>query len=343
MSNCCRFAIVLCFFATHGLIAEESPPAGKLETLPAILSRIHEHVATKAWREEGWKDEQIEIWLEQVVGKIAVAAKLPELKLPVRFADVKPSEGTTPPSRKNTLLVGKNFNLRPITVSRCIVLADGNVMADRLENCIVIARGVISAGSTESSILIGGAYVRSTTDGQVSALGKGSLFATPGWAHVDTINGSVVYAGEGITTGSRVEGGVFINTTLVGNELTTSSILRRPRSVKVRDLPFGELVNHALHDQLTILGVIYPEAIDPPDRLSVAGILNGSKTPKPRPTGVVLRFEGRRYVVNIGTTIVDQAKKPVPSLAGWKLSYVNDKTVIFSKGDADAILRVEES
>lgn len=343
MSNCYRFAALLCFSATSWLVAEEPAPAGKLETLPAILGRIHEHAATKSWRKEGWQDEQIETWLEQVVGKIAVAAKLPELKLPVRFADVKPSEGTTPPSRKNTLLVGKSFNLRPITVSRCIVLADGNVMADRLENCIVIARGAISAGSTESSILIAGAYVRSTTDGQPIALGKGSLFATPGWAHVDTINGSVVYAGEGITTGSRAEGGVFINTTLLGNELITSSILRRPRSVKVRELPFGELVNHALHDHLTILGVIYPEAIDPPDRFSAVAIFNRDKTPKPRPTGVVLRFEGRRYVVNIGTTIVDQAKKPVPLLAGWKLSYLNDKIVIFSKGDADAILRVDES
>src|SRR6478609_7488559 len=116
MSNCYRFAALLCFSATSWLVAEEQPQAGKLETLSAILGRIHEHAATKAWREEGWKDEQIETWLEQVIGKIAVAAKLPELKLPVRFADVKPSEGTTPPSRKNALLVGKTFNLRPITV-----------------------------------------------------------------------------------------------------------------------------------------------------------------------------------------------------------------------------------
>src|SRR5262245_56978983 len=43
-------------------------------TLQTILSRVHEHAGTKEWRSTaGWKDEQLESWLEKLTGKIAAA------------------------------------------------------------------------------------------------------------------------------------------------------------------------------------------------------------------------------------------------------------------------------
>lgn len=331
--------LMLLLFGAPSFAAEEAnKPIDN--TLSAILGRIHEHAASKIWRADGWKDEQIETWLEGVVGKIAPAAKLP-LKLPVRFADVKPTDEASRQSFDQALLVGKNFRLVSTKLRNCIVLADGNFLADSVQGCIVIARGAISVTSSDSSIIVAGAYARTNADGQSRNLTSGSLFLSPGWVNAETIYGSVIYAGEGIATGRQLDGGVFINATLVVSDTLSPLVQRRPRTVKVRDLPIGDLVNDPLYSQLDVSGIIYPEAMDVGDPLGFVTRLNRN-TSRPRPIGLVLRFQNRRYVVNIGKPILDQNEKPVDDLAGWKLSYVNDKLAIFSNGQADAIVRIED-
>jgi hypothetical protein len=326
--------------AAKHVTAQEKAEEASPDTLQTVLDRIHKHAANKTWRGEGWKDERIETWVDGLTGKVAAAANFPALKAPVHFADVKPTDEANSRSHDHVLLVGKNFRLLTTKLRNCLVLADGNFLADSVQSCVIVARGAISVTASESSILIGGAYVRSNSDGQTRNLENGSLFVTPGWAHADTINGSLIYAGEGITTGRRIDGGVFINATLVLSEAMSVTSQRRPRSVKVRDLTVGDLVNNPLSSRLDVTGVIYPEAAESPDLLGLV-MRGGLDTARPRPIGLILRFEGRRYVVNIGKAIVDQNEQPVESLAGWKLSYVNDKMAIFSNSQADAIVRIE--
>src|SRR6187200_2755538 len=179
--------------------------AGVPDSLGGILARVHQHAAADAWREAGWKDEPIESWLDDVTGKISKAVNSLELRLPVRFADVKPSEDANAQSLRNTLLVGKGFDWPERSLSHCIVLSDGNVTAKRLEDCVVVARGVISAEGSRSSMLVAGAYVRTGTDGEVRKTEQGSLLVTPGWVQVDSINGTTICAGEGVSTGTRIE------------------------------------------------------------------------------------------------------------------------------------------
>jgi hypothetical protein len=219
------------------------------------------------------------------------------------------------------------------------VLSDGNVLVDGLENCVVVARGAVSSNSSVSSVIVSGAYARITSDGEPRNLDNGSLIVSRGWAYIQNIHGSIVLAPEGVTIGTMVDGGIFVNSTLVLRDSFSPTSQRKPRSIKVRNLPIDDLPEHPLSKQITIQGVIYPQAIEPPDRLQ--GFMNNNNNPKPRPTGVVIKFDGRRYVVNLGKPILDQSEQRVKTFTGWRLSYLCNELAIFSSSDADAIVRIE--
>src|SRR5262249_25228429 len=115
-----------------GSVSGQSQDA-KCDTLKDVLDRMHEHAANDAWRQEGWADDPIERWLIKITAAIAKAADDPDLKLPIRFSDVKPVEPTAGRTFDKALLTGKNINLRSAQLRNCIVLADGNVEVDGLE------------------------------------------------------------------------------------------------------------------------------------------------------------------------------------------------------------------
>ena len=64
-----------------------------------------------------------------------------------------------------------------------------------------------------------------------------------------------------MSVGRSVNGGIFINAILVTGQ--SFSIGRKPRSIKVRDLPLEDLPAHSLSPRMEILGVVYPRALDP--------------------------------------------------------------------------------
>jgi hypothetical protein len=233
--------------------------AGNDDTLQAVLDRIHQHAANDAWQQAGWNGEQIERWLEKLIGTVAKAADIPELKLPVRFGDVKPADATAGRTFDKALLVGKNIHLRSAQLRNSIVLADGNVEADSLEGCVVVARGAISAARSSRCVLLAGAYVKVGTDGQPSKADNRSLIITRGWANIQSLHGSIIAAPEGVTIGGIPDGGIFINATLVMSSSILSAEINRSRSVKVRDLPLEDLPVHPLARRLAMIGVIYPE------------------------------------------------------------------------------------
>jgi hypothetical protein len=178
-------------------------------------------------------------------------------------------------------------------------------------------------------------------DGDISDASAGSLIISRGWANLQVMGHSIVLAPEGITTGSTPVGGVFINVNVAMREAEASFGGQRPRRVRVRDLPLGELPVHPLNEQLEIVGLIYPESIENSSRrASALAQLNG--VPAPRVTGAVIRFAGRRYVVDLGKPIVNQNQEPVADLAGWRLSYLSRDVAIFSSGAADAVIPIGE-
>src|SRR5690242_7895544 len=89
-----RFLLAIAFagaiMASNAIQAEiprKDPPPG--DTLQAVLDRIREHAASDNWKQPGWTDEKIEAWLDKLVGSVAKAGEVPDLKLPVRLTEVK--------------------------------------------------------------------------------------------------------------------------------------------------------------------------------------------------------------------------------------------------------------
>jgi len=305
------------------------------DTLQPVLDRIHQHAVREDWKQAGWKDDVIEGWLDNLAGTLAKAAEFLELKLPVRFADVTAGEIAPDRDHQKALLVG-NFDLKGAKLYNSIVLADGNVIADTAEGCVIVARGAVELQNSAWSVIVAGAHVTiASHDGQSPSSKNGSLIATRGRASLQTAYGTVLYAGEGAAIQSS-RNAVFINAVLVGSSRD------RSRSVKVKNVALEDLPVHPIAARIQILGIIYPEALDSSE-LPPAPFQPGAQQKQPPElTGIALKFDGRRYVAEIGKTIVDEADQPVAALADWKLSYANKALAIFSSDDADAVVQIEK-
>src|SRR5262245_29552653 len=103
----------------------------KQDPLQTVLDRIHGHAANDAWKNGPFTDEAIEKWLDKLVGSVANAANFPDLKVPVRLADVKPPPAENPAGKgrgrslSGALLVAKDVDLKSISVRDSVILADG--------------------------------------------------------------------------------------------------------------------------------------------------------------------------------------------------------------------------
>ena len=65
-----------------------------------------EHASNDNWKQPGFRDETIEKWLDNTVAMVAKAAEFPELKLPVRLADVKPAAAPGRRVLESALFIG---------------------------------------------------------------------------------------------------------------------------------------------------------------------------------------------------------------------------------------------
>ena len=233
----CAMCIVACSVAGRALVAADSE---QQEQLQSILDRIHNHASGDAWRQTGWKDESIEGWLDGVTTSIG-KARTTDSTLPVKIADVTAGDSQPDRTADKTLIVGKNISLGKVRLRNCILLADGNIEVDSLDGCVAVG-GVVTAKQSLSSVIVAGTYINIGTDGERTRLDKTekrSLILTRGWANVVNVSGSIIGASEGVSVGRSVNGGIFINAILVTGQ--SFSIGRKPRSIKVRDLPLEDL------------------------------------------------------------------------------------------------------
>ena len=301
-------------------------PPPERDTLQSVLDRIRDHAAAEAWKEEGWKEDYVEAWLDKLVASVARGTELPELKVPVRLGEVRPAD----PARAflgGGLFVGQDQKISSLRNS--IVLADGNVEAMMIENSVVVARGCVSATMTRGSLIVAGSYVQLSMAGAPNGTPKdNNLVVTRGWADIRSAYGTIVVAGEGAAS-SRAQDCIFVNAEapavrLPGARATTT------RSVKIADLPLEPLPVHPLSAKIELLGMIQKEVEGPiPNRTEMKN------------TGIVFRFDGCRYVAEVGEPIIDEAGTPVESLRGWKLTHAAGSTAVFDNGAAEAIVRLK--
>jgi hypothetical protein len=332
MSAYRRFACVLTWFlgsmwATTAVGADNRrDPPPQRDTLQSVLDRIRDHAAAEAWKQEGWREDYVEAWLDKLVASIAHGTELPQLKVPVRLADVAPADPARP-VLGGGLFVGRDQKISSLRNS--IVLADGNVEVMMVENSVVVARGCVSATMARGSLIVAGSYVQLSMAGAPNGAPEdNNLIVTRGWADVRSAYGTIFVAGEGATT-SRAQDCIFVNAEPPAVRLPAIRA-NTTRSVKIADLPLEPLTVHPLSARIELLGMIQTRDDGPlPNRSEM------------QHAGIVFRFDGRRYVADIGKPIVDEAGTPVESLRGWKLTHAAGSTAVFDNGAAEAIVRAQ--
>ena len=301
------------------------------QPLQAVLDRIRNHAAGDKWRNVGFEDAAIEAWLDKLVGSLATAADMPDLKVPVRLADVQAADPTPGGTFSRSLIVGKDIDLKDARLRESIILADGKVNLNRAEGCVIVARGPVKIDASEYCVAVSGVYVDiARLDGQPGNTNNGSVIVSRGWANLRSTYGSLIAALEG-TSSSSTHGTIFVNAALVGSSA---------RPLRVPDLPLEPLPAHPLAAKLKFLGIIRADGGKYSVRLPVVAA-DGSETSGH--LGIVFRYGDRRYVAEPDKPILDEAGQPVEALRDWRVSLISESVAIFSSATADVPVRLADA
>lgn len=344
-----RFALAaactLCLVAARADDPKLPPP--QKDTLQAVLDRIKQHAAGEAWKQPGFKDDEIEKWLDKLVGSIAKAADIADLTLPVRLQKVSNAPPLRPGSLRGSLVIGKDIAFKDFDISDSIILADGNAVVGVVRNCVVVARGVITIDvASSNSVVVAGIGVQCARDGGQREVG--SVLVSRGWVQTsDRATGTVLAAHEGIET-SGTSGAIFVNAPVPQPPVVAGGRgfgggrvgFGQPqhdgsKSVRVPDLPLEALPVHPLAAKLKLQGVLHTVV------KAEAGRLTARSRTGALPTALLMQYEGRQYIADLHQPITDEAGVPASALAGWRPIAINKRYVVFSRSDADMVLRWE--
>jgi len=341
MANWKRLALLLlcgaCSAATAR--AQQAPAAPPVANLQGVLDRIHQHAGNDAWRNKGFEDQQIEGWLDRLAGSIAKAAKIPDLKVPVRLAEVQPADPVPSRTISQRLIVGKNLDLKDVRLQNSIVLADGHVEIDRAEGCVIVARGAVRLQVSAYCVIVSGLCVEgSMYDGRPNDAANGSIIAARGWVRLQSAYGSMIAAQEGAIVESPRDA-LFVNATIASSGGLAGG---GAKSLKVPDLPLEPLPANPV--RLKVLGIVRPDTApivpaSPAFGRGRGGLLAGAPVPV-ADLGIVIRYDGRRYIAAIGEPILDEAGQVVEALRDWKLALLTDSLAIFSNSNSDLAVRL---
>src|SRR5262249_35409285 len=129
-----------------------------------------------------------------------------------RLEQVQPGDAMNGRSIRNALIVGKNVDLRGMSVSDSIILADGSFEAERIRGSVVVARSTVGVNLLSTyCVFIAGTYVKlEQCDGQPGNSSNGSLVVTRGWLDLEMAYGTIVAASKGATI-RRNQGATIIN------------------------------------------------------------------------------------------------------------------------------------
>lgn len=359
-----KLTFILCLLPAISAAADDPklPPAQK-DTLQAVLDRIKQYAAGEAWKQPGFKDDAIEGWLDKLVASIGKGAEIPDLKLPVRLADVQPSQPQPDvrgnPTLAGGLVVSNDLAWKSATVQGSVIFADGDIDLGRADNSVIVAQGVVTIhGSSSGCVIAAGTLVNTGGfDGGPGNAAAGSIIVSRGWVALGARSyGSIVAAHEGVFAGDT-QGALFINSPVPqpaqgargrgGGALGALVPARHTgnKSIKVPDLPLETLQIHPLGEKLKVLGVLHGDAPPAPRGVPRTVPSPGSFSALNRgalqPTAVIIQFEGRRYFADLGQPIVDEAGTPVAAVQGWKLISLANKLAILSGPQGVTVLRME--
>ena len=306
---CC---LISCWWAAavqsaRGEVPRNSAP--DKDTLQAVLDRIHTHAEGNAWQTAGFRDEAIEGWLDKLLAKVTTAAEIPPLKLPVRLSDVSaPKDPGRQTLHDKTLIVGKHVEV--FFLRNSILWADGNAEVGHAQNSVILARGAVSVSNARNCVIVTGIAVEAAHDGENLAGANASVMVTRGAANLSFAWGTKIAAPEGVTV-SNPQNALFLN-----GPVPKSDDRSGCRSVQVGDFGLGTIRRHPLAAQIIPIGFVQPK-------------------------GLVFRFDGKRYVAEVGQPITDEAGAELAALKGWQVSFATGKLAVFSRADIDFAVRFD--
>jgi hypothetical protein len=313
-----------------GDASAQQAAAPEPQPLQAVLDRIHIHAAGDKWRQDGFADPLIEAWLDKLMGSLAAAAEMPDLKLPVRLADVQAADLVPDGDYSRALVVGQDIDLKHSRLRNSIILADGKVNLDRAEGCVIVARGAVTVGLSEYCVIASGVFVDvARFDGQPGNTSNGSVIASRGWASVQSAYGSLIAANEGSST-SRAQGAWFVNAAVVGR--------LEGRTLRVADLPLEPLPAHPFAQAIRFQGIVRGDG----GRYSVrTPVVAADGSESPGHLGIVFRHDARRYVAQPDKPILDETGQPAAALRDWRVTLITPALAIFSNGTSDVAVPLE--
>jgi hypothetical protein len=293
--------------------AAESPAEGATaptvraeDSFSGVLGRVRRAAAGREWQEAGWADHVIERWADRVADGVREATNSEAARVPVRFADVNNLGVAVPGNRlAGALVVAQNVDVD--FAERSIILADGNANIGFANDCLVIARGAVRIAHGRGNLVAAGHFIHVSHDGDHRDATKGSLLVSGAVLDVSHASGSVCAAPELIRIGHAN------NCHSVNSPKREISHQKNCKEAKAEGL------------KLPAAGAAHPLA----GQVRMKWIVQGR--------GVVLGFNGRRYVADLGKPIVDEAGAAVAGLEGWTVSFVDEGShfVLFTDGRTD--------
>jgi hypothetical protein len=245
--------------------------------------------------------------LKALVAQVNQATRQGAVRLPVTLADVRPSNEAAHRPADGRLFVGENGVFGH--AQRSIFLVDGNVRIGFANDCIVLARGAVEIAHGEGNVVLAGHYVHTSHDG--SRQTSRSLLISGSILDVSHSHGTICLAPEvsiGFATGTT-----YLNSPRL--DVSHEKGCEKLNDVKLPIVPT-------------------PRKNPLSDKIKITQVVRGDDSGR----GAMVTWEqdGVELVIRIGREITDPRGKPIPDLAGWKLTFVAENFALFSKGREDA-------
>jgi len=195
---------------------------------------------------------------------------------------------------------------------RSIILVDGNVSLTSAHDCLIIARGAVNVSYGSGNVILAGQYLDVSHEvdhdrNPVRPNAASSLLMSGGDLRVSHGRRSVLVAGGPL---ELMHG--------------TDCILLNRGSDQI-DVRHGIAVPAA---RLSFVPTARPNPLL--GKVKIVQSTNGS------PRFAVMDYNGVELVLRLGGEIKDNAGKPIPEFAGWKLAVIDIVLVVFSNGKEDA-------
>jgi hypothetical protein len=308
--------------AASGAAARSDATTRSAVTFDKLTDRVRK-LAAAAGPPVDPKDPVVREALDTLVAEVKAATGRNDFELPVTLDDVA---SVTEEARPQEVRPGVLWVCRggaTTGATRAVILADGNVSVAYANECVIVARGAVDVSHGADNVIVAGQFIQVSHDG--NAL-PGAAGARPGKNH-----GSLLVCGGPITV-SHAKGTTLSSPGAVDLASATDATFLNSPKVKA-----SHQQNCTTAKSAAALTLAPKEPANPiAEKLNVTQVLPSDRAGQ---GGVVVTVGGVELVVREGNEVRDGAGKPVPELAGWKLSAIGERFAVFSDGKQDALFQ----